>query len=175
MQVRALCTYVDPMQARPTNHVLWEAKQVWQNMLLLCVLSYHRAYNTFTTWYFVIWASTTTTNKQQYIRHTRYNHHSIQQLLYTGTWYSGVPGISYAYHCAQSSERLATFLALHVLCNWCVLPESVQYPRNIMRLFLDKTRARGAQICYAHVCTFGFSERRVLVPRGVGRWAVRRQ
>ena len=54
---------------------------------------------------------------------------------------------------------------------------SVQYARNIIRLFLDKTHARGAQICYPYVpgtMTFGFSER-VLIPQPVGRWAVRRQ
>ena len=41
------------LRARPTagpvNQVLWEAKQVWQNMLLLYVLVYHRAYNTYCT------------------------------------------------------------------------------------------------------------------------------
>lgn len=43
-------------------------------------------------------------------------------------------------------------------------------------LFLDKTHARGAQICNPYVpgtIRFGGSERRVLVYQAVGRWAVR--
>ena len=42
--------------AGPVNRVLWEAKQVWQSMLLLYVLVYHRAYNTccINTWYQVL-------------------------------------------------------------------------------------------------------------------------
>ena len=48
-----------------------------------------------------------------------------------------------------------------------------------MKLFLDKAHASDAQmICDPYVpgtMTFGFSEWRVLVPQGVGRWAVRRQ
>ena len=52
---------------------------------------------------------------------------------------------------------------------------SVPYAPNIMRLFLDGTRARGAQIRYViriYAYTFGFLERRVLVPQAVGRLAV---
>ena len=42
-----------------------------------------------------------------------------------------------------------------------------------MRLFLDETHARGAQIRYVlPVRTFDFLERRVLVPQAVGRLAV---
>ena len=51
---------------------------------------------------------------------------------------------------------------------------SVQYTRNIMRLFLDETHARGSQI--RHVTRtyawFFLLERRVLVPQAVGRLAV---
>ena len=51
------CTlYVDPLTAGPANQVLWEAKQVWQNMLLLYVLSYTIVFvlPTINTWYFVM-------------------------------------------------------------------------------------------------------------------------
>ena len=65
--------------------------------------------------------------------------------------------------CAQSTGRLTAFSALYSC--------SVQYARNIMRLFLDKAHARGAyMICYPYVpgtMTFGFSEKRVLVPQAV--------
>ena len=52
--------FINALRARPTagpvNQALWEAKQVRQNMLLLYVLVYHRAYYTYciNTWYFVI-------------------------------------------------------------------------------------------------------------------------
>ena len=41
-----------------------------------------------------------------------------------------------------------------------------------MRLFLDKQHTRGVRML--PVRTFGSSERKVLVPQGVGRWVVRR-
>ena len=56
----------------------------------------------------------------------------------------------------------------------CIHFSSVQNAYNTMRLFWDKAHARGAQRCLP-VRTFGFSERRVLVRQGVGRWTVRRQ
>ena len=40
------CSVRRPTAAGPANQVLREAKQVWQNMLLLYVLVNHRAYNT---------------------------------------------------------------------------------------------------------------------------------
>ena len=50
---------------------------------------------------------------------------------------------------------------------------SVQYARNTVRLFLDETHARGAQIrCITRTFTFGFSERGALVPQTVGRSVV---
>ena len=52
------------------------------------------------------------------------------------------------------------------------LCSSVQYARNIMRLFLDETHARGAQIRYVTHTYVGFLERRVLVPEDVGHLAV---
>ena len=56
--------------AGPVNQVLCEAKQVWQNMLLLYVLLYHRAYNTYCIntgiWYQVL----------------RYGHRLVQQQQY---------------------------------------------------------------------------------------------
>ena len=46
-----LQVFIRALRARPTagpvNKLLWEAKQVWQNMLILYVLVYHRVYNTY--------------------------------------------------------------------------------------------------------------------------------
>ena len=54
----------------------------------------------------------------------------------------------------------------------------VQYARNIVKVFFDKTCARGAQVGYLYVpgtITFSFSKRIVFVPQCVGDWAARRQ
>ena len=49
---------------------------------------------------------------------------------------------------------------------------SDQCARNIMRLFMDETNARGAQIRYVTRTYVWLLERRVLVPQAVGRLAV---
>ena len=92
MQV-LICALRARPTAGPVNQVLWEAKQVWQNMRLLYVLVYHRAYNTYyiNTWYLVPGTV------------LRYGYrHLEQQYEYTTTVYT----------CCAQSVLLAAFSAL---------------------------------------------------------------
>ena len=75
-------------------------------------------------------------------------------------------------HMTLCTEHGATCRIFGTTVFVALYSSSVLYARNIVRLFLDETRACGAQICYPYVLgtmTFGFSERRVLVPQAVGR------
>ena len=68
-----LCKYVHSVRrptAGPADQVLWEAKQVWQNMLFLYVLSYIMVrIIPIDTWYFVMgidYYNNSSTSTQQY-------------------------------------------------------------------------------------------------------------
>ena len=70
--------------AGATNQVLWETKQVWQNVLLLYVLLSYivRLIPTINTWYFVMgihyYNNSSTSIRQQYIHEIAHREFRLQ-------------------------------------------------------------------------------------------------
>ena len=132
------CTlYVDPLQAPPAK--CWWKRSRYGRTCSFYMYSYHRAYIA----YYLV-------------------------LGYMGINYdSNSTSSIYAWHCAQSTGRLAAFSAN---CN-CIIPLLNMYVLlwGSSCIFLDVTHARGAQICCPYVRVF-FRRGECLYHMALGVW-----
>ena len=159
--------FIHALRARPTagpvNQVLWEAKQVWQNMLFLYVLVYHRAYITFC----ILMPGTGTSLHRASTTRTIVVAGRVYLVVYNSIYLTCTERFTCCFFATTTTSSVTTAVTGVVVVVVVVLTlthryykaavrghrtgsnnlySSVQYARNIMRLFLYETHARGAQI-----------------------------